>query len=166
MFVTAELASFAVDEFRRNLEGLSAEDALVRVSKADGSSMNAISWSVQHIASHWINVLSLARTGEFDETALPSDDGTPPTYADALAFLHDGTSDLGWLAEAPEEVMQRRQAAFRGESIGQFVLRAVLHTWFHTGEINAVRQALGHPTIDFVGGFGGRLEWVAERRDG
>ena len=38
-------------------------------------------------------------------------------------------------------------------------MRAVLHTWFHTGEINAVRQMLGHAEIPFVGKMLGNLEW-------
>ncbi len=39
---------------------------------------------------------------------------------------------------------------------------ATLHSWFHTGEVNAIRQLLGHPEIFFTGPLEGRLEW----RDG
>ena len=38
-------------------------------------------------------------------------------------------------------------------------MRAVLHTWFHAGEINAVRQMLGHAEIPFVGEMLGSIEW-------
>jgi hypothetical protein len=45
------------------------------------------------------------------------------------------------------------------ESVGTFMLRTVLHTWSHTGEINAIRQMLGHAEIPFVGTLVGNLEW-------
>ena len=38
-------------------------------------------------------------------------------------------------------------------------MRATLHTWFHTGEINAMRQMLGHAEIQFVGTMPGQLEY-------
>jgi predicted site-specific integrase-resolvase len=49
-----------------------------------------------------------------------------------------------------------------GESIGTAIMRATLHTWFHAGEINAVRQMLGHAEMPFVGAMLGRLEWQEE----
>jgi hypothetical protein len=162
MFRSDELAAFTIDEFRRNLEGLSDEDALIRVPKEDGGELNAISWVVQHIASHWINVHATLRGQPFRMDALPPQDGTPPAYADALALLDEGAMILEWLPDAPAEAFER--PGMGDETIGQFLLRAVLHSWFHIGEINAVRQRLGHPTADFVGGFGGRLEWVPEQR--
>ena len=48
------------------------------------------------------------------------------------------------------------------ESAGTFLARAIFHTWFHIGEINAVRQMLGHPSLDFVGALDGRLKWLPE----
>lgn len=47
-----EIARFALSEFERGLDGLSDEDARKRLTKADGSEMNAISWTVCHIAGH------------------------------------------------------------------------------------------------------------------
>ena len=58
-----------------------------------------------------------------------------------------------------------RPPELRGESVGTFLARAVMHTWFHIGEINAARQLLGHGEIRFVGALDGWLEWVAERSD-
>jgi len=162
MFRSDELAAFTIDEFRRNLEGLSDEDALIRVPKDGGGEMNAISWVVQHIASHWINVHAQGRDQPFRMDALPPQDGTPPAYPDALALLEEGARILEWLPDAPPEAFERRSMG--NETVGQFLLRAVLHSWFHIGEINAVRQRLGHETVDFVGDFRGRLEWVPEQR--
>lgn len=162
MFRTDELAAFTIDEFRRNLEGLSDDDALIRIPKDDGTQMNAISWIVQHIASHWINVHAQGRGEAFRTDTLPPRDGTPPAYQHALALLDEGARILDWLPGAPDEALSR--VSHRGETVGQFLLRAVLHSWFHIGEINAVRQHLGHPAVDFVGDFGGRLDWLPEAR--
>jgi len=162
MYRTAELAAVTIDEFRRGLEGLTADEALVRHPKADGTSMNAASWIVQHVAGHWANVRARV-TGEEPLARNPSRDGTPPPYAEALTAFEAPTRDLGWLDAASDDVMASSHRELGGESVGTFLMRAVLHTWFHTGELNAVRQLLGHPEIAFVGPFDGRLGWVPER---
>ena len=84
MYRTTELVGVTLDEFRRGLEGLTAAEALVRHPKADGSTMNAASWIVQHVAAHWANVR--ARVTDQEPLARnPARDGTPSPYADALA---------------------------------------------------------------------------------
>ena len=161
MYRADDFAEFAIAEFRRGLEGLTEEEARFRPEKADGTRMNAISWIVQHIADHWLNVARAARDLPLERQRPPSD-GTPPDYADSLAMLEAVASDLGWVAEASDEAMSRTLRELRGESVGMFLARAVQHSWFHIGEINAVRQLLGHPEIIFVGDLAGRLDWVAE----
>jgi hypothetical protein len=160
MYSTTDLATFTVREFRRGLDGLTAEEALVRHPKADGTSMNAVSWIVAHIAGHWAAAQAAALRRE-SELMNPARDGSPPPYADALVRLDAATSDLHWIAVAGDVRMARR-VEDRDESAGSFLMRAILHTWFHTGEINAIRQLLGHPEIAFVAPFEGLLEWVPE----
>ena len=94
---------------------------------------------------------------------LPPQDGTPPDYGEALELLRTATDDLGWVRATSDERMSTRYARLGNESVGTFLMRAVLHTWFHTGEINAIRQLLGHPEIRFVGPFDGALAWIPER---
>ena len=161
MFDTTELAAVTIHEFRRGLEGLTEAEAAFRPEKADGTRMNAVAWSVQHIANHWRNV-ALAVAGRSLEWRGPPVDGTPPDYRAALAMLDDATLDLDWLAGAGNAAMLRTDVELGGESAGTFLARAVLHTWFHTGEINAVRQLLGHAEIAFVGTAAGRLKWCVE----
>jgi hypothetical protein len=162
MYSTAELAAVTIREFHRGIEGLTADEVLVRHEKADGSRMNAISWIVAHIASHWSNARLLA-AGDEPNAPRPPGDGTPPDYREALALLRAATDDLGWVGAASEERMSTRYPRLGDEMVGTFLMRAVLHTWFHTGEINAIRQLLGHPEIRFVGPFDGALEWLPER---
>jgi hypothetical protein len=164
MYRADELAEFAVEEFRRGLEGLNDQEALFRPEKADGTRMNSISWTVQHIAGHWLNVACAARQLPLQNRTAPND-GTPPPYADALALLDEATGDLSWVGEASDEAMSRPWQYPGGESVAMFLARAVLHTWFHLGELNAVRQLLGHAEIRFVGDLSGRLDWVSRGGD-
>jgi hypothetical protein len=159
MFSTHELAVVAVDEFRRGLEGLTPDEAQLRQEKADGSRMNAISWTVQHIGAHWANA-RLVALGMPLERPNPPRDGTPPAFEDARAIFDKATADLTWIDTAGDERMSVRFPQANNESAGTFLARAILHTWFHIGEINAVRQLLGHPPMDFVGDLHGRLAWL------
>ncbi len=162
MYDTTELAVVTVAEFRRGLEGLTAEEALVRHPKADGSTMNAVSWIVAHIAAHWDSAQAYAM-GREAAPLQPAADGTPPPYEDALVRLEMATGWLGWIAAAGDMRMSRQHEG-RQHTPGTFLLRAVMHTWFHCGEINSIRQLLGHPEIAFVGPFDGKLAWVAEEQ--
>ena len=162
MYNTAELATVTVREFHRGIEGLTPAEVLVRHEKADGTTMNAIAWIVAHVAAHWANARALA-VGEEPSAPRPPADGTPPDYAQALELLRTATDNLAWVSAASDERMSTRYSRLGDESVGTFLMRAVLHTWFHTGEINAIRQLLGHPEIRFVGAFDGALDWVPER---
>jgi hypothetical protein len=162
MFRAADLAGVAVDEFRRGLEGLTAEEAMERFEKRDGTRMNAISWTILHIGAHWANVATAA-AGLPLSTPGPPRDGTPPPFEDALQVFEQATQDLSWIENTSDEPFLRALSELRGESVGTFLARAIAHTWFHIGEINAVRQLLGHAEIRFVGPAGARMVWVPDR---
>src|SRR5690606_24941770 len=72
MFRDHELVAFSIAEFRRGLEGLTPEEALVRHPKADGTTVNAISWTVMHVGNHWWNVARAVR-GDNLERLAPTD---------------------------------------------------------------------------------------------
>lgn len=153
-----EIARFALTEFERGLEGLSDEDARKRLAKADGSELNAIAWTVAHIAGHWLN-----RPERLRRYGPGSRNTEAPPLEDALTLLAEAKGFTeSWLPEATEEFLASRPEGLRGESVGTGVMRAALHTWFHAGEINAVRQMLGHSEISFVGPMVGELEWRQE----
>lgn len=155
MYHPGDLAMFALSEFERGLEGLSEDEAQRRIEKAGGSRMNAISWTAAHIAGHWLH-----RPARLDRYNFGSDDPTPPTLAEARALLAEARAyTSGWLARADDRLMAHVPEGTGGENVGTALMRAILHTWFHAGEINAVRQMLGHPEIPFVGQMLGNLEW-------
>jgi hypothetical protein len=154
MFALAEMAAFALAEFERGLEGLTDEEARTRLTKADGSQMNAISWTVGHIAGHW-----LGRPAHLDRYSFRSTDPTPPALKEALRHLQQARAGIAWIGGASDELLASKPANLGGESFGTAIMRATLHTWFHTGEINAIRQMLGHAEVPFVGQMIGNLEW-------
>lgn len=167
MYIPAELASFSFSEFERGLEGISDEDARVRMKKADGTEMNAISWSVRHIAGHWLAVAAYASGEEYasrlDRFFGPEADPTPPPLSEALGLLAEAQASIQWIGKADDGLLAETREGLQGSAthgnVGTAIMKVVLHTWHHIGEINAVRQMLGHPTISFVGPQLGKLEW-------
>ena len=128
--------------------------------------MNAISWIVGHVNTHW-----LFEYGLMTEDPMPTVDRfymgegadlTPPPLADVRETLTQATAlTEGWLLNADDALLSSKRdfGPLSDENLGTQLMRAVLHTWFHTGEINAVRQMLGHAEIPFVGQMMGNLEW-------
>ena len=165
MYQPIELARFALSEFERGLEGLTDEEARTRTAKADGTQMNAVSWTVGHIAGHWLSIAAYAtgeeRPAHLRQFASRSTDPTPPPLDDALMWLEDAKAASGWMADADDELLSSNRGLDRPgiETVGTALMRVILHTWFHTGEINAIRQMLGHGEIGFVGQMVGNLEW-------
>ena len=66
-----------------------------------------------------------------------------------------------WLPNATDELLSSKRdfGPQASEHLGTQLMRAILHTWFHTGEVNGMRQMLGHPEIQFVGRMKGQLEY-------
>ncbi len=178
MYHPVELARFALSEFERGLAGLTDEEARTRLTKADGTQMNAISWIIGHIAQHWLSVRSFA-TLERRPSGLrafvsgPAADPTPLPLSDVLKLFRDAKASIDWIANADNSLMAtvreeivkssattaQKDLGIPNESVGTALMRAILHTWFHIGEINAIRQMLGHQEIFFVGRLVGNLEW-------
>ena len=176
MYEPAELASFALAEFERGLENLTEEEAAQRVPKADGTLTNSISWIVAHVGVHWIQASRVPAGVELREdwtrfSSGPTAEPTPPSLSEALAVLHAAREIVRWTESADEGVLGMKHArpewrgeltARRAENVGTRLLRAVLHTWYHTGEVNMIRQLQGHPPINFVGTMIDHLEWRLE----
>ena len=172
MYKPIELARFALSEFERGLEGLTDEEARTRIEKPDGTEMNAVSWTMGHIAHHWLGVSSYATENELDMAGMrffgPSADPTPLTLSDAASLLAQAQASIDWIDSPDDALLSGRRedhvASMGGqETVGTALMRVTLHTWFHTGEVNAVRQMLGHLEIEYVGQIAGSLEWRSER---
>jgi hypothetical protein len=178
MFDTKELADFAIRNFQRGLEGLTDAEARTRFKKADGGAMNSISWTAGHIAWHWTRLATRAASADSSASEpfadlrgrvfrfrTGSDDPTPPPLDEVLGLLNEARAANAWLDRVDEPTMA--SLAWNSaegnrrldENVGTTLMRVVLHTWFHAGEVNAMRQMLGHAEIEFVGPMVSLLEW-------
>jgi len=154
MFDPRELASFAVSEFERGLAGIFEEESQRKFEKADGSEMNSAAWTVGHLAAHWEIAAALAAGTEFSTELYarhfgPTADPASPPLHEVLDRFRRWSSDLDEWIPLDDESMLR--ATPLPDNVSQVIMKLILHTWFHIGEINAVRQLLGHPEIEFLG---------------
>jgi uncharacterized damage-inducible protein DinB len=149
-----EQLRFTRSEFLRGLEGTPATDATRRIGP-----MNSIGWMVGHMAWHeqlyWLRRMQgLIPVPSLDELVATGKPATTPPLEEMLAAWRTTTSAADpWLDGL-------RQADLAGplldspvpRTLGSALLRVTYHYWFHTGEILAIRQQLGHPGLpEFVG---------------
>ena len=153
-------------EYERSLDGVMDDEAVVRLRKADGAEMNSISWTMGHVSIGWLFASHLISGEQPDYGGRiffgANADPTPPTLDDMEAMrARAGELLEGSLAVLSPEVLasKRETGPLADETIGTQLMRTVLHTWFHIGEINAIRQMLGHSEIDFVGAMSGQVEY-------
>lgn len=154
---------FARSEFRRGLEGLSDEEARFRPQKADGSQMNCISWDIGHMANQ--EALLFIRgtgNGSVDKRLFPYLTGQPacePALDEVLALWDETAKRVDEILEnADDEALKAPLQISWPENLGTSLMRNLYHYWFHCGEVNAIRQLLGHPEIIFVGAKEGVLD--------
>jgi uncharacterized damage-inducible protein DinB len=153
---------FARSELVRCLDGISAEDAVRRLSPMSGiGAMNCISWIVGHLANqenaYWVLVaqgqqlvLGLNELVGFGKPA-----STPPLDEMWAAWQEVTAAADRYLETLTPEIMVthfERHGKPVPENVGTLLLRNIDHYWFHTGEAHAIRQMLGHKNLpDFVG---------------
>jgi hypothetical protein len=147
---------FARSEFVRCLEGVSAEDAVRRLTP-----MNCISWIVGHMANQeqgWWVFLAQGRLlvpGLNDLVGYRKPASTPPLEEmwDAWRTITQAADE--YLDTLTTELLQTHleyKGGRRPESIGTMVYRNTYHYWHHLGEAHAIRQMLGHQELpEFVG---------------
>jgi hypothetical protein len=71
-----------------------------------------------------------------------------------------------WLdALTTEDMLRELPPPGPQRTVGDALLRAIYHQWFHTGEILAIRQMLGHRRLpEFVGGIEAMAPYRPDRR--
>jgi hypothetical protein len=154
---------FLVDQFRftrsewlRSLEGVTDEDAAQQLG-----SLNCISWIVGHMAWHeqryWLT-LAQDRTPHplLNELAASGGARTTPSYSEMRAIWVDVAAQAdpyldSLTAETIHAVLQQHGPIWV-QSAGSGLQRMIYHYWYHLGEIQAIRQMLGHTDLpEFVG---------------
>ena len=147
---------FTRNEWLRGLEGVSEDDATRHFGP-----MNCISWIVGHLAWHehryWLELargkMLFPKLNEIYAYGAPM--STPPLN-EMLDIWHKVTRAADPLLDTlTTETLQSellREGKSVGQSIGSALRRVTYHYWFHTGEIQAIRQMLGQTHLpEYVG---------------
>jgi len=143
---------FTRSEFERALEGISDEDARKRFLP-----MNCISWIIGHAACGEQNiwVTSMQKYTPLPQINVLYDYGQPastPPLAEVLEAWRVVTQAADtFLDTMTTQTLQTVNDEY-GWSTGSLLQRFIYHYWYHTGEIMAIRQMLGHTDLpEFVG---------------
>jgi uncharacterized damage-inducible protein DinB len=156
---------FARRQFRVAFTGTSEEDAQRRLGP-----MNSIGWIVAHLAWHeqayW---LTRAQGITVRPEVVTEGASGKPATTPSLAAMSDA---WGAVTAAADPWLDRQTAASLFDAIpnspaprlvGNGILRVTDHYWFHTGEIMAIRQVLGHTSLpEFIGDIDGLAPWRVE----
>jgi uncharacterized damage-inducible protein DinB len=148
---------FTRREWLRGLEGVSEADAARHFGP-----MNCISWTVGHLAWHehryW---LELAQGKliypELNETFAYGAPMSTPGLGEMLEIWHSVTRAVDpYLDTLTSDALLQGELLRNGRSVGQSLgsalRRVTYHYWYHIGEIQAIRQMLGHPDLpEYVG---------------
>ncbi len=147
---------FTRREWLRGLEGVSEEDAARHFGP-----MNCISWIVGHLAWHeqryWLDraqgKVLFPRLKELYAYGAPM---STPALSEMLDRWHTVTRAADpFLDTLTTETLQSElllDGKPIGQSIGSALRRVTYHYWFHTGEIQGIRQMLGQTNLpEYVG---------------
>ena len=159
-----EQLRFTRSEWLRGLRGVREDDALRRFQP-----MNSIGWTVGHLAwqeqRYW---LTRARgetpLPELNRTVASGGPATTPPLAEMLDAWRTVTKAVDpWLDGLTTESLLEELPGSPPRSVGDSLRRVTYHYWFHIGEIQAIRQMLGHRRLpQFVGNIEGRAPYRAE----
>ncbi len=147
---------FTRSEWLRGLEGVSEADAAQHFGP-----MNCISWTVGHLAWHeqayWLQhaqgKILFPKLNELYAYRAPM---STPALHEMFDLWHQITHAADpFLDTLTSETLQAdllRNGKPVGQSIGSALRRVTYHYWYHIGEIQAIRQMLGHANLpEYVG---------------
>ncbi len=121
--------------------------------------MNSISWIVGHVSlQQHAFFVAWPCAVEIDPRYDAFGTGSPPSQPslDEVMGLWRASCDEAdvLLNAATEGSLRGPFVSPEGENLGTLLVRAILHTWHHVGEINSIRQMLGHQAPEFVELYG------------
>ncbi len=147
---------FTRHEWLRGLEGVSEDDAARHFGP-----MNCISWTVGHLAWHehryWLELAQGKML--YPQLNVIYAYGAPmstPSHQEMLDIWHTVTQAadpyLDGLTTEGLQVELLREGQPVGQTVGSALRRVTYHYWYHIGEIQAIRQMLGHRDLaEYVG---------------
>lgn len=146
---------FARSEFKKGFSGVSEEEGARRLLP-----INSISWIVGHLAWHeqlyWLTRLQgYTIFPELNDLAAFNGPASQPSLKEMIACWEAVTreTDTYLTGLQPKDlaanvIVNGKELPF---NIGTMLSRVIYHYWYHNGEMQAVRQLLGHTHLpDFV----------------
>ncbi len=147
---------FTRSEWLRGLQDISEEDAARHFGP-----MNCISWTVGHLAwqeqryflQRWQGIVLFPQLNELYAYRAPM---STPSLQEMLDLWRQVTQAVDpFLDTLTTEILQQ-ELLLKGkvvdQSIGSALHRTTYHYWYHIGEIQAIRQMLGHANLaEYVG---------------
>lgn len=148
-----EQLRFTRAEWLRGLRGVQEAEALRRFD-----SMNSIGWIVGHLAwqeqRYWLT-RTTGVTPHPELNTLVASGGPPstPSLRAMRAAWRDVTAAVDpWLDTLGAAELAADLPGSPPRLVGDSIHRVTYHYWFHIGEIQAIRQLLGHHRLpQFVG---------------
>jgi len=147
---------FTRSEWLRGLEGVSEEDGGCHFGP-----MNCISWTVGHLAWHeqrtWLtraqNKILFPKLNELFAYGAAMN---TPSFKEMLETWHTVTQAANPFLDSLTTETLQNDLLLNGEAVGQSLgsalRRVTYHYWYHIGEIQAIRQMLGHKDLpEYVG---------------
>ena len=147
---------FTRSEWLRGLEGLSEEDGACHFGP-----MNCISWTVGHLAWHEQrtflqrpqNKILFPHLNELFAYSAPM---STPSLREMLEVWHTVSQAADPYLDSMTTQTLLTDLLMNGESVGQTrgsaLRRITYHYWYHIGEVQAIRQMLGHANLpEYVG---------------
>lgn len=154
---------FTRGELLRLVKGIGEEDAQKRLPP-----MNSIGWMVGHLANqeatYWLLIAQGDKTyRDLNERVGYGKPASTPPLSEMLALWTEITAKADPYLDAITSESALTYLTWRDkpreENLGSMVLRVTYHYWYHTGEISAVRQMLGHKDLPEMVGQFKEFEW-------
>jgi uncharacterized damage-inducible protein DinB len=147
---------FTRSEWLRGLEGLPEADATRHFGP-----MNCISWTVGHLAWHeqryWLELaqakLLYPELNKIYAYGAPmSTPSLPEVLETWQAVTRAADPFLDALTTQSLQTDLLREGRSVGQTLGSALRRITYHYWYHIGEVQAIRQMLGHGNLaEYVG---------------
>lgn len=147
---------FTRSEWLRGLAGISEQDAACHFGP-----MNCISWTIGHLAWHEQRTFLQRPQGrllfpELNELFAYGAPASTPSFSEMLETWHTVTKQADPFLDTLTTAKLQADLLLNGESVGQSMgsalRRITYHYWYHIGEIQAIRQMLGHKNLpEYVG---------------
>lgn len=154
---------FTRAEWLRGLRGVQEEEALRRFEP-----MNSIGWIVGHLAwqeqRYWLTrTRGVTPHAELNDLVASGGPASTPSPRAMRAAWHEVTAAVDpWLDGLTGDDLAADLPGSPPRLVGDSIHRVTYHYWFHIGEIQAIRQLLGHSRLpQFVGDLEGQAPYRA-----